>query len=395
MVVLQTARGLLHHGNLGIVRSLGRLGVPVYVFQDVRWAPVAHSRYVRQAFVGGFQASSADDTLARLLDVGGRLGGRPILIPTDDAGALFVSEHDAALRQAFCFPSQPPGLPLRLASKKELFSLCQQFQVPTPPTAFPRHRADVLEFVGSSRFPVVLKCIDARLLEHRPLARSVFIAQEPGELLAAYDASEIPGQPNFMLQEYIPGGAESIWMFNGYFDARSECLFGVTGQKIRQYPPYTGATSLGICVPNQAVDDTTRALMKALGYRGILDIGYRYDARDGTYKLLDANPRIGATFRLFVGDNGLDVARALYLDLTGQRVPASAPRPGRRWVVENRDLVSSTHYWRERQLSLGDFARSLRGVQELAWFATDDPAPFALMCAVSLAQSLGLHRRTG
>ncbi|MBV9580862.1 MAG: carboxylate--amine ligase [Chloroflexi bacterium] len=395
MVALQMDRGLLHHGNLGIARSLGRLGVPVYLFQDVHWAPAARSRYVRQAFVGGFQASSAKDTLARLLDAGGRLGRRAILIPTDDVAALFVSEHDAVLRQAFCFPRQPPGLPLRLASKKELFSLCQQLQVPTPRTAFPRHRADVLEFIERSQFPVVLKSIDARLLHRRPLARSVFIAREPGALLAAYDASEVPEQPNFMLQEYIPGGAESIWMFNGYFDARSDCLFGATGQKIRQYPPHTGATSLGVCVPNQAVDDTTRALMKALGYRGILDIGYRYDVRDRTYKLLDANPRIGATFRLFVGDNGLDVARALYLDLTGQTVPASEPRPGRKWVVENRDLDSCMRYWRERQLSAGGYIRSLRGVQELAWFAADDPEPFALMCAVSLAQSVGLRRRSG
>jgi predicted ATP-grasp superfamily ATP-dependent carboligase len=395
VVVLQTGRGLLHHGNLGIARSLGRLGVPVYVFQDVPWAPVARSRYVRQAFVGGFDASSAEDTLARLLDVGGRLGGRAILIPTDDAGALFTSEHDAELRQVFCFPSQPPGLPLKLASKKEMFFLCQQLHVPTPYTAFPQRRDDVLEFVERTRFPVVLKSIDARLLQHRPSAKSVFIAHGPRELLDAYDASEVPEQPNFMLQEYIPGGAESIWMFNGYFDTQSECLFGVTGQKIRQYPPHTGATSLGVCVPNQEVDRATRALMKALGYRGILDIGWRYDARDRAYKLLDANPRIGATFRLFVGDNGLDVARALYLDLTGQPVPFSVPRPGRKWVAENRDLVSSRRYWRERQLSPGGYARSLRGVEELAWFAVDDPAPFALMCAVSLAQSIGLHRRAG
>jgi predicted ATP-grasp superfamily ATP-dependent carboligase len=239
----------------------------------------------------------------------------------------------------------------------------------------------------------VLKSIDARLLQQRPLAKSVFIAREPGELLEAYDASEVPDQPNLMLQEYIPGGAESIWMFNGYFDTQSECLFGVTGQKLRQYPPHTGATSLGVCVPNDEVENMTRGLMKALGYRGILDIGWRYDASDGTYKLLDANPRIGATFRLFVGEDGLDVARALYLDLTGQPVPACAPRPGRKWLVENRDLTSSARYWRQGQLSPGAYVRSLRGVQELAWFAADDPAPFALMCAVSLAQSVGLRRR--
>ena len=94
---MQTSRGLLHHGNLGIVRSLGRLGVPVYVFQDAHWAPAARSRYVRGSFVGGFRVKSAEDTIASLLEVGQRLGSRAILIPTDDAGALFVSEHDAAL----------------------------------------------------------------------------------------------------------------------------------------------------------------------------------------------------------------------------------------------------------------------------------------------------------
>ena len=36
--------------------------------------------------------------------------------------------------------------------------------------------------------------------------------------------------------------------------------------------------------------------------------------------------RLGQTFRLFVGENGLDVLRALYLDLTGQPVPDDPAR---------------------------------------------------------------------
>ena len=107
-------------------------------------------------------------------------------------------------------------------------------------------------------------------------------------------------------------------MFNGYFNRDSECLIGITGQKLRQFPPYTGFTSLGICRDNETVREMTRGLMKQLGYRGVLDLGYRYDARDGLYKLLDVNPRVGSTFRLFVSSTGLDVVRALYLDLTEQ-----------------------------------------------------------------------------
>ena len=123
----------------------------------------------------------------------------------------------------------------------------------------------------------------------------------------------------------------------------------------------------------------TADFMKAVGYRGILDIGYRYDARDGLYKLLDPNPRIGQTFRLFVDGHGMDVARYAYLDLTGQPLPAAEPVEGRRWLVEDNDFESCIAYRREGALSLGQWLASYRGVDEGAWFAWDDPVPFARM----------------
>jgi predicted ATP-grasp superfamily ATP-dependent carboligase len=178
-----------------------------------------------------------------------------------------------------------------------------------------------------------------------------------------------------MIQEFIPG---EDWMFDGYFDAESRCLFGMTGRKIRRFPVYTGVTSLGICVPNETVVRTTAAFMQAIGYRGILDIGYRWDVRDGSYKVLDVNPRIGCTFRLFAA-GGLDVARALYLDLTGEPVPPVAPANGRKWFVEDFDFISALSLWRQGCLSFKDWLRSFRGVEEAACFALDDPLPFLLM----------------
>jgi predicted ATP-grasp superfamily ATP-dependent carboligase len=182
-----------------------------------------------------------------------------------------------------------------------------------------------------------------------------------------------------MLQEYIPGGDDSVWMFNGYFNGNSDCLLGIAGRKLRQHPVYTGATSLGICLHNQAVEETTKTLMKAVGYRGVLDIGYRYDQRSGQYKVLDINPRVGATFRLFVDENGMDVVRAMYLDMTGQAVRVSSPRLGRKWVVENGDIISFHDYHRDGKLTFFQWIRSFKGVQEGAWFAFDDLAPFGLM----------------
>ncbi len=116
--------------------------------------------------------------------------------------------------------------------------------------------------------------------------------------------------------------------------------------------------------------------MKAIGYTGILDIGFRFDARDGKYKLLDPNPRIGSTFRLFLGDNGMDVARYLYMDMTGQPLPVTKPRYGRKWFVEEADLESFSIYYDEGVLGPLEYLASFRGVEESAWFAWDDLGPF-------------------
>jgi predicted ATP-grasp superfamily ATP-dependent carboligase len=136
------------------------------------------------------------------------------------------------------------------------------------------------------------------------------------------------------------------------------------------------------------VEELTLKFMRAVAYRGILDIGFRYDARDGQYKVLDVNPRIGATFRLFVGQNGIDVARALYLDLMGQPVPRANAREGRKWFVEDLDLVSACRYYHDGKLTIREWIASFRGVEEAAFLAHDDLLPGLPMVAARLVELL-------
>ena len=157
-----------------------------------------------------------------------------------------------------------------------------------------------------------------------------------------------------------------------------------TGKKLRQLST-TGIASLAICLPNEIVATQTRRFMEAVGYRGCVGIGYRYDRRDGLYKVLDVNPRVSGVFRLFVGTNDMDVVRACYLDLTGQQLPKTALQPGRKWMQED-------HYFyhagfgrgaertglRIDHLHIAEGIRSVRGVRESHWFAADDPVPMAM-----------------
>jgi predicted ATP-grasp superfamily ATP-dependent carboligase len=253
--------------------------------------------------------------------------------------------------------------------------LARRNGVPTVQSVVPRSKEDVERFLETATFPIIVKATDAERLRARA-GGTKFIIQSRRDLRELYARAGDCEEPNLLVQELIPG---EDWMFDGYFDQTSKCLFGISGKKIRRFPVNTGVTSLGVCLRNETVERMTSDFMKGIGYQGILDIGYRYDTRDRLYKVLDVNPRIGCTFRLFTATNGMDVARALYLDLTGQPVPPMQAAEGRKWLVEDFDLFSTLRSWRDNKLTVKDWIRSLRGVQEAACFALDDPLPFLLM----------------
>lgn len=374
VLVLRSVR----HGGVAMARTLGRLGVPTYLLDADPSCPAFASRYCRGSFVWDVDRAPAVESVEFLADIGRRLG-RTILIPTSDTAALFAASNVEKLREWFHYPHVPADLVQSLYSKKSMHFLAKRMGIPTPNAAFPESKADVLDFLDRARFPIMLKAIEARQAKSKA-ALTKMIVRNSQELLDNYDRMEDPEFPNLILQEYIPGGEDANWMFNGYFDQNSECLFGLTGRKIRQNPPYAGVTSLGVCLPNKEVDETTRRFMKAIGYRGILDIGYRFDARDGQYKVFDVNPRIGCTFRLFVDSGHLDAARALYLDMTGQPVPSGRMLPGRKWMVEDLDIASAFRYWRDGTLTPTAWLRSFQGLQESAFLALDDPRPMLSMC---------------
>jgi predicted ATP-grasp superfamily ATP-dependent carboligase len=364
-----------HHGSLGIARSLGRLGVSVHAVEANSNAVALSSRYCRSSRTWNISAAPAHQTLEFLRAYAADIGGQAVLIATSDDTAIFMAQHAAELASCFLFPRMPTETVRALSNKKNLHELARTLGVPTAETFFPESTEEAKAFAATLEFPVMVKGIDGLRLERRT-GKKMVIVNSPSELLLAYRELQDPLAPNLMLQEYIPGGDDTVWMFNGYFDHNSECRAAFTGKKLRQHPIHTGATSLGICLENPEVESLTTSFMHKIRYRGVLDIGWRFDARDGTYKLLDPNPRIGSTFRLFVGTEDMDVARYLYLDMTGQPLPVSRQREGRKWLVEDQDLESTLDYMREGSLRWRAWLRSLRGVEEMAWFATDDIMPF-------------------
>ena len=366
-------------GALAIMRTLGVLGVPLYGIDEDHRSPGLLSRYCRERFIRSYAEEKEEEYLEYVLQVGKKTGKGTILIPTSDDLSVFVAKYADPLSGYFMFPKNDPFLFRNLISKEGMYRLAREHSVPTPHTIFPKKPDDVLEWSGDCQFPVMLKGIHGNRLQKKTGKKMVIINSRE-DLIANYRELEDSERPNLMIQEYIPGDDDQIYIFNGYFDDRSKCLAAFTGHKIRQFPVHVGCASLGVCTWNPKVAELTTGFMKRIGYRGILDIGYRWDSRDGLYKVLDINPRVGQAFRLFVSEEGMDVVRNLYLDLTGQiSVMPSVPREGRRWVIEDMDIISSYHYYREGTLRFGDWVRSFRNLEEGAWFSVKDPVPFLHM----------------
>jgi D-aspartate ligase len=360
-------------GALSVARTLGRLGVPMYlILHEGMATPVRSSRYWRRLTTWDFD-STPEETLEFLLAYGRELeiehGARPVVLTLADWVAIFIEQHADVLAERFVFPRGPQPSVRALADKAEMGALATAHGIPTPATLFPQSRDEAEAFAETAAYPVVMKAADpwGAYVPGKKIVRG------RDELMTKFDDDARRGHPNILLQEYIPGGADSVWMCNAYFTSDSRCRAIFTGKKLRQVSA-TGEASLAICRPNATVEQQTRSFMQAVGYAGCVGIGWRYDARDGLYKLLDVNPRVSGVFRLFRSTNGLDVVRVCYLDLTGQDVPESPASDGRKWLLED-DVVAVFTALREGNLSVRQWLRSLRGVEELHWFARDDPRP--------------------
>lgn len=388
-VVLKFDQNVMHHGGLGAIRSLGRLGVPVYGVHEGPLAPAASSRYLHGRWFWQPDAGQAEQTIAGLRTLAARLGRPAVLIPTDDAGAIFLAEHGAALREAFWFPAPPQGLPRRVAGKFSMHEVCREHGMPAPLTVLPASAGQAAAFAARAGYPLIAKLPDPWSAASAGL-RSTSVIRSAVELTSLWQACERAGA-GLMLQEFIPAGPGDDWFFHGYCDAGSACRPAFTGIKVRSYPAHAGLTSLGQAAPNTRLREQVTALLAGVCYRGIVDLDLRRDTRDGEYKLLDFNPRLGAQFRLFRDTAGVDVVVAAYLDLTGQDIPAGEQLSSRRFLVENYDPIGALGYWRSGELGFRPWLASLRGVDETAWFAADDLRPFGLMCLRMGAR--GISRR--
>ena len=371
-----------HHATLGVIRSLGRAGVPVHAILESPAVPAARSRYLTERLPWWPAGSSQDERAAWLAWLAARIGGRPVLFAMDDASAILLAEHADLLGRYARLPDPGTGDPARVTDKARLAQFCGEYGIDHPRVRLPDNASEARSAARELGLPLVAKWTRPWLLPRggaigSPL-RSTSLVSGMRQLLDLLARRAEAGSA-LLLQELVAPSGEDRF-FHAYFRAApgpqgtgAECCFAATGRKELAWPRGTGLTARGRWVPDARVERAGLVAAQAAGLCGPVDLDFRLDPRTGACHLLDFNPRLGAQFRLFTDAADLDLPRTAHLALTGRPVPSPCPRPGRVLSVEFYDPLG---------------ALSPRRTTERAWLDRRDPAPFAAAASYTALRAL-------
>jgi D-aspartate ligase len=178
-----------------------------------------------------------------------------------------------------------------------------------------------------------------------------------------------------MVQELIPGDGRAQFSYAAVCH-RGSPIGALVARRTRQYPIDFGFTSTYVeTIASPEIEQAAGRFLRSLDYSGLVEIEFKFDARDGAYKMLDVNARVWTWIALGAAA-GIDFPLLQWRLATGEQVaPAAVARSGVTWRYLSRDLVAAAREMLAGTLSPLACARSLRHAPAAAVFAPDDPLP--------------------
>jgi len=362
--------GAFQTGVLG-VRSLVRRGVRACCFDCHLDYPGFRSVY------GPAHACPDPDIDAQgwvdfMMTLAGKMGGKPVLIPSADQFVSAIAAHADTLAEHYVLS---PGVPLQglLATKETQYALAAEHGMPLPSTKLVYSEEDVRRFSQEARFPCLLKPLHFRewqsIPEGLPLShQKVAIAETPQSLLGAWRLAATVN-PNVIAQEIIEGPDTAKRVYVSCYDRGGRRIANAMFRELRCTPVCFGPATVSEPVVDPETDEVCDRWLRNLGYSGICEIEMKRDSRDGRVKLIEANPRLtgGGDAAPYAG---VDVCWIHYLDMIGKPVaPVAADGRDFRHIVLRDDLGAIIAYRKAGLISWRDVARSYK--RPLAFYDFD------------------------
>jgi D-aspartate ligase len=359
------------HQGLGIARSLGQHGIPVCVVDDETCIARA-SRFVKH--VVRVRDLHADSSLLVALEAARqRLGGlRSVLYPTRDETVVAIAASREKLTRDFRVPTPEMSAIRHAWDKRQTYRLAAQLSIAIPRTWFPQSEADLdsIPVDGS----LVLK---PAIKEHFYAATHAKAWRVDGraQLVSSYRrAAGIISPDEIMVQELIPGGGQEQYAYCAFF-RNGQAVASMTVRRRRQHPSDFGHASTYVeTIALPELEEPSVRFLRDAGYYGLVEVEYKRDPRDATYKLLDVNARTWGYHTLGQAA-GVNFPYLLYQDQVGAPVDEVRARPGVCWIRLHTDVPNAVRDIRAGTQQLREYLRSLRHVDTEAVYSFSDPLP--------------------
>lgn len=367
--------------DLNLLRCFAGSGIPTVVVSSDPSDVTFYSRYCRHKEVMA-PASAPETALRDLQRTGQRFVEKPVLFYADDATLLLVSRNRDRLAQYYRFLLPDRDLVEDLVDKTRFAHLADRLRLPVPKTVLSRElrTPDALE--AHLSLPCILKpnyhigwFESNAVLAHGGHPRKVLLATNADELRRMYSQIE-QFTDDFVVQEYVPGGADSLYSFHAYFNRRSEPVAYYVGRKIRTYPRESGVSTYLELVREPHVVQAGLEILTALRFVGIVKIDFKKDVDRGRLYLLEINPRFNLWHYLGAAC-GVNLPWVAYTDLVGAPSRLRADySTDIRWLSFANDARGFVRdYHRGQQLSWPAWLLSLRGKKVHDVFSWCDPYP--------------------
>lgn len=383
-------------GEIGLVRSLGELGIPVYVGSYYSDNIAYYSRYCAKRVT--FSHSLSRDFVDRLIALGRGEGRKMAFFSDDDRAVLTFSRHRDELAPYFSFNLPDHALVDAILDKRKFARLAEDAGLPVPRSCAPADEAGAIAFADAIGYPCIVKPShkddwwDPRFLSLIGPYRKAILCQDRDTLVDLY-RKLVQIKPSVVIQEYIDGDDLDLYSVNLYLDASGTPLASFIGHKLRVYPIHAGVGSLVETVNDETIQNTALDATRRLGLRGHVNIQFKRDRRTRALRIMEMHTRNSLWAYLATG-SGLNITAIAYADLTGDAPPHhNGIRYGVKWIDLNKDVKALLDYRRTGEWTVRRWLSSYRGKKVFHVHSLRDPLPF-LMDSWFLARRSLAQRNT-
>jgi len=127
----------------------------------------------------------------------------------------------------------------------------------------------------------------------------------------------------------------------------------------------------------EELESLSTKILKEMNYKGIAEVEFMKDKRDGKFKFIEINGRPWGWHTL-VKASGINLPYLLFQFMNGENIDAIKPKENVKWLRLSTDLPTVLKEIFLKRMSLSEYLRSLKGKKEFAVLSLKDPLPFLM-----------------